>query len=234
MLSIKKAGDLIKAVRWAEAQRKQFKFSVSQAINATSKGLKLIPESKDKSILSDIRRHSEQKLDRPKKQFSTGWFATTAKKDNLRSLISPKDLPFDRDKYVKGLVKGGDRPSKWIENTARKLGNLPSNIDLVPTRQTPRDIYGNPKRGFVKKHFDKVSEGKTIIGKPKGRDSIGIYIIKGTTRKKQKLNALFVNRSTTSYPNLFANLEKKAMARANHSLPKYFLIRQEANVKANL
>ena len=230
MIKLDIKSELPTAIKWTNEHSKQLGFSIAQALTATSKGINQIPESKNKSIVSDIRRLSEQKLDLPKKQTSTGWFATTANKRTLTTVISPKNQPWDRSPYIEGLIKGGDRPSKWIENTARKLGRLPSNIDLVPTYNTPRDKFGNPRRGFVKKAFDKVGIGKTIIGRPEGTARpVGIYQVKGTS-----LQALFIGQSSTSYPAPFSNLEKKAFARANNVFGKYLRMRLEANVKANI
>ena len=231
MIKLDIKSQLPTAIKWTNEHSKQLGFSIAQALTATSKGINQIPESKNKSIVSDIRRLSEQKLDRPKKQTSTGWFATTANKRTLTTVISPKNKPWDRSPYIEGLIKGGDRPSKWIENTARKLGRLPSNIDLVPTHNVKRDNkYGNPKRTQIKRAFDQVGSGKTFIGKPEGTQRpIGIYQVKGTSMK-----ALFIAKPSTSYPAPFANLEKKAMARANNVFGKYLRMRLEANVKANI
>ena len=108
---------------------------------------------------------------------------------------------------------------------------MPSNIDLVPTHNVKRDNkYGNPKRTQIKRAFDQVGSGKTFIGKPEGTQRpIGIYQVKGTSMK-----ALFIGQASTSYPAPFANLEKKAMARANNVFGKYLRMRLEANVKANI
>jgi len=228
MIRLDVKSELPKAIKWTNEHTKQLPFSAAQALTATSKGIASIPESRNKSIISDLRRLAEQKLDRPKKQTSTGWFATTANKRTLETRITPKDKPWDRNKYFKGLMKGGDRPAKWIEKEARKLGSLPSNIDLVPTYNTPRDKYGNPRRGFVKKAFEKVGTGKTFIGRPEGTTRpLGIYQVKGSS-----LKALFVGQSSTSYPSPLAALENKAYARARNVFGKYLRMRLEANVKA--
>lgn len=222
--------ELPTAIKWTNQHTKQLPFSIAQALTATSKGIASIPESKNKSIISDLRRLAEQKLDRPKKQTSTGWFATTANKRTLETRISPKNQPWDRNPYVKGLMKGGDRPAKWIELEARKLSSLPSNIDLVPTSNTPRDAYGNPKRAFVKRHLSKVKSGNTFIGKPEGTTRpIGIYQVKGSS-----LTALFVGQSSTNYPAPLRGLDKKAYARAQQVFGKYLRMRLEANVKNNI
>ena len=221
--------ELPQATKWTNQHTKQLPFSIAQALTATSKGLASIPESKNKSIISDLRRLAEQKLDRPKKQTTTGWLATTANKRTLETRIIPKDQPYDRNPYIKGLMKGGNRPAKWIEREATKLSGLPRNIDLVPTRNTPRDTYGNPKRAFVKRHLSKVGSGKTFIGKPEGTTRpVGIYQVKGSS-----LKALFVGQSSTNYPAPLKGLDKKAYARAQQVFGKYLRMRLEANVKSN-
>ena len=230
MIKLDIKSELPTAVKWTNEHTKQLPFSIAQALTATSKGFAQIPDSKNKSVVSDLRRLAEQKLDRPKPQTSTGWFATTANKRTLTTVISPKNKPWDRSSYFVGNIKGGDRPSKWVETTARKLGRFPSNLDLVPTKNTPRDKFGNPRRGFVKKAFDNVGSGKTIIGKPQGSQRpLGIYQVKGSN-----LKALFIGQSSTNYPTPLASLENKAYARARMVFGKYFRMRLEANVKANV
>ena len=222
--------NLPQGIKWTNEHTKQLPFSIAQALTATSKGLASIPESKTKSIVEDLKRLAQQKLDRPKPQTAKGWFATTANKRTLTTVISPKNTNWDRAPYLAGNIKGGDRPNKWVENVAQKLSRIPSNIDLVPTKNTPRDKFGNPKRGFVKKQFDKVSSGKTFIGRPEGtRRPIGIYEAKGSN-----LKALFIAKSSTNYPSPLASVERKAFARANNVFGKYFRMRLEANVNKEI
>ena len=222
--------NLPQGIKWTNEHTKQLPFSIAQALTATSKGLASIPESKTKSIVEDLKRLAQQKLDRPKPQTAKGWFATTANKRTLTTVISPKNKPWDRTPYFVGNIKGGDRPSKWIEIEARKLGRLPSNLDLVPTRNIDRDKFGNPKRGQVKTLFKNVGSGKTFIGKPEGTSRpYGIYKVKGSG-----LEAKFVAKSSTSYPTPLASLENKAYARARMVFGKYFRMRLEANVKSNV
>ena len=222
--------ELPTAIKWTNQHTKKLPYSIAQSLTAISKGIKEIPQSQNKSIISDFRRLAEQKLDKPKKQTTTGWFATTARKTDLKTVITPKNKPWDRNPYVKGLMKGGDRPAKWIELEARKLSSLPSNIDLVPTRNTPRDTYGNPKRAFVKRHLSNVRSGKTFIGKPEGTTRpVGIYLVKGSS-----LTALFVGQSSTNYPAPLQGLDRKAYARAQQVFGKYLRMRLEANVRNSI
>ena len=235
MLRLDVKSELPRAIKWTNAHTKELPFSAAQALTATSKGIAQIPESKNKSIISDLRRLAEQKLDRPKKQTSTGWFATTARKTDLKTIISPKGpykgKGWDRTPYFKGLMKGGDRPNKWIELEARKLGSLPSNIDLVPTYNVKRDNYGNPKRTQIKTAFKNVGTGKTFIGKPENTTRpFGIYSV----ARSGSLTALFVAKSSTNYPSPLASLEDKAYARARLVFGKYLRMRLEANVKGSI
>ena len=113
--------NLPQGIKWTNEHTKQLPFSIAQALTATSKGIAQIPESKTKSIVEDLKRLAQQKLDRPKPQTAKGWFATTANKRTLTTVISPKNKPWDRASYLVGNIKGGDRPNKWVENVAQKL-----------------------------------------------------------------------------------------------------------------
>lgn len=234
MIKLDIKSELPKAVKWTNEHTKQLPFSIAQALTATSKGLAKIPESKTKNIIADYKRIINSRLDRPTKGIQNGFFATTANKRTLRTEITPKSTykgkGWDRGRYIAGNIKGGDRPNKWIEIEARKLGNIPSDLDLVPTRNVPRDDYGNPKRGFVKNKFKGVNRGKTFIGKPKQISRpYGIYDVS----KRGNLKAYFVGVSKTNYPKPLSDLKSKAQARANNVFGKYLRMRLEANVKAN-
>ena len=227
--------NLPQGIKWTNAHTKELPFSIAQALTATSKGLASIPESKNKSIISELRLLAKQKLDRPTKGIQDGWFATTARKNDLKTVVSPKskfkgrdgkEKGWNRSRYFVGNIKGGDRPNKWIELEARQLGTLPSNIDLVPTKAVKRDKFGNPNRRQIKTAFKNVGSGKTFIGKPEGSQRpFGIYKVKGTS-----LKALFVAKDSTSYPAPLAGLESKVHARARMVFGKYLKMRLKANV----
>ena len=235
MIKLDVKSELPTAIKWTNEHTKQLPFSIAQALTATSKGIAQIPESKNKSIISDLRRLAKQKLDRPTKGIQDGWFATTARKNDLKTVVSPKskfkgrdgnEKGWNRSRYFIGNIKGGDRPNKWIELESRQLGTLPSNIDLVPTKAVKRDKFGNPNRRQIKTAFQNVGSGKTFIGKPKGSQRpFGIYQVKGTS-----LKALFVAKDSTTYPAPLAGLENKAFARARMVFGKYLRLRLEANV----
>ena len=231
MIRLDVKSELPRGVRFTNEMVRQLPFTASQALNASVKGVAALPQSKNRSVIADLRRLANQKLDRPKKQVSEGWFATTAKKNNLQSRITPKDKPWDRNRYFVGNIRGGDRPAKWIELEARKLGTLPSNLDLVPTRHVKRDNYGNPKRGQIKTAFARVGSGQTIIGKPDNTSRpYGIYkVIKGGG-----LQALFVAKESTQYPRPLQNLERYAYARASRTFGPYFRELLEKNVSARV
>ena len=235
MIKLDIKSELPKAVKWTNEHTKQLPFSIAQALTATSKGIKQIPESKTKNILADYKRIINSRLDRPTKGIQNGFFATTANKRTLRTQITPKGTykgkGWDRGRYIAGNIKGGDRPNKWIEIEARKLGNIPSDLDLVPTSNVPRDNFGNPKRTFIKNKFKGVNSGKTFIGKPQQiARPYGIYDVS----KRGNLKALFVGVSKTNYPKPLKDLKSKAQARANNVFGKYLRMRLEANVKANV
>ena len=234
MIRLEVKSELPRGIKWTNEMTRQLPFSISQALNATAgnrAGINQFPEAASKGVLADLRRIVNKNLDRPKKQTAEGFFATTAKKTALFVRITPKNKPWDRNSYITGNIKGGDRPSKWIENTARKLGSLPSNIDLVPTKNVKRDNkYGNPKRAQIKRAFDQVGSGETFIGKPEGTQRpIGIYQVKGASMK-----ALFVGQSSTSYPTPLAGIERLAYARASRTFGPYLRRALDRNVKARV
>jgi hypothetical protein len=223
--------------KWMNEYTKQLPFSASQALNAVAgnrAGINQFPEARNKGVLADLRRILNNKLDRPKKQISEGFYSTTAKKTALFVRITPKGgknvKTWDRNKYIVGNIKGGDRPSKWIEIEARKLGRIPSNLDLVPTYNVKRDRYGNPNRTQIKRAFENVGSGKTLIGRPEGTTRpIGIYQQKGTS-----LKALFIAQPSTSYPTPLQGLERLAYARASRTFGPYLRKALEKNVRANV
>ena len=96
MIKLDIKSELPTAIQWTNEHTKQLPFSIAQALTATSKGIAQIPESKNKSIVEDLKRLAQQKLDRPKPQTAKGWFATTANKRTLTTVISPKNKPWDR------------------------------------------------------------------------------------------------------------------------------------------
>ena len=235
MIKLDIKSELPQAAKWTNEHTKQLAFSIAHALTATSKGIKQIPESKTKNILADYKRIINSKLDRPTKGIQDGFFASTANKVTLRTQITPKSKykgkGWDRGRYIEGNIKGGDRPNKWIELEARRLGNIPTDLDLVPTRNVPRDNFGNPKRMFVKGKLRGVSSGKTFIGKPQQISRpYGIYDVS----KRGNLKAWFVAVPTTSYPTPLSGLKSKAQARANNVFGKYLRIRLKANVAANV
>lgn len=218
MIRLDVKSELPQGIKFTNEFVRQLPFTASQALNASVKGVAALPESKNKSVIADLRRLANRKLDRPTKGIQNGWFATTAKKTSLFSIIRPKDKPWERNRYFVGNIRGGDRPNKWIELEARKLGTLPSNLDLVPTRNTPRDRYGGPKHTFIKRKFQQVGSGKTFIGKPENSSRpYGIYkVIKGGG-----LQALFVAKESTQYPMPLKDLERYAYARASRTFGPY-------------
>ena len=235
MIKLDIKSELPTAIKFTNEHVNQLPFSVAQALTASSKGIRQIPESRTRSIMSDLRRLAKQKLDRPTKGIQDGWFATTARKTDLKTVIFPKGKyrgkGWDRTRYFLGNIKGGDRPDKWVELEARKLGSLPSNVDLVPTYNVKRDNKtGNPNRRQIKTAFKNVGTGKTFIGKPDNTTRpFGIYKVKGSG-----LEALYVAKSSTSYPSPLASLEAKVYARASSVFGRYLRMRLESNVNAEM
>lgn len=236
MITLDVKSELPKGIKWTNEMTKQLPFSASQALNGVvgnRAGINQFPEAASKGILADMKRLMNRKLDRPKKQTVEGFYATTAKKRALFVKITPKGGPgiktWDRNRYISGNVQGGDRPNKWIELEARKLGSIPRNVDLVPTYNVKRDNkHGNPNRTQIKNAFKNVGSGKTFIGKPENSTRpYGIYSV----AKTGSLKALFVAKSSTQYPKLLAGMESYAYARASRTFGPYLRRALERNVK---
>lgn len=228
--------ELPKAIRWTDAHTKQLAFSVSQALNATSKGLRQLQGSKERSILSDLQRLSERQLDRPKSATASGWFATTANKRNLEVVIAPKNKPWNRARYLLGNVKGGLRPLKGYERVLADLGDLPSGYRLVPTRHAKRDTYGNPRRALISKLIDNTTlpagtRGAVFVGKPPNSDRpYGVY----QTQARGKLRAVFIAQPDARYNAPLQRLPQFAQARANQTFGPYVRQLLEINVRNEL
>ena len=239
MIKLEIRSELPRGVKWTNEMTRQLPFSASQALNAVAgnrAGINQIPEAASKGLLADLRRIMNTKLDRPKKQTSEGFYATTAKKTALFVKITPKGgagvKTWDRNRYIVGNIEGGDRPNKWIELEARKLGSIPSNISLVPTYNVKRDNkHGNPKRTQIRNAFRDVGSGKTFIGKPKNSTRpFGIYSV----ARPGSMKALFIAQSSTSYPTPLAGIERMAYARASRTFGSYLRRALDRNVKARV
>jgi len=136
-------------------------FSISQAMNASVKGLAAIPGSKQKSAVNGLAGSSKRFFDRPKPATSTGFFATTANKRTLSLVIKPKDKPWDRNRYLSGNIFGGARPPKPFEIAfaAQSKGQIPTGARFVPTGAIKQDRYGNVSKSNLRKILNSVGTG---------------------------------------------------------------------------
>jgi hypothetical protein len=64
--------ELPTAIKWTNEHTKQLPFSISQAMNASVKGLAAIPGSKQKSALNALAVSASRFLDRPKPATASG------------------------------------------------------------------------------------------------------------------------------------------------------------------
>ena len=130
---------------------------------------------KGKNIISDWERFTKQKLDRPTPSLAKGFavergqFAT---KRRLSTLLVGKTTGWNRNRYILGNIKGGDRPNTWADQFSQK-GTLPPNTKLVPTRNLKRDPRtGGPSYSAVKRLLNKAGSnpsggtGTVFVGKP--------------------------------------------------------------------
>lgn len=227
--------ELPKAIKWTDAYTKQLPFSIAQAITATAKGIKSIPESKSKNVVSDLERLTKQRLDKPKPSTVKGYRATTANKRTLKAEIMAKEKPYKRNRYIVGNIKGGPRPRTWA-NAFEQFGTIPSGNVLVPTKNVPRDRYGGPKRSFVKAALGKATrnptaKGQVFVGQPANkRRPFGVYKLAAGGQ----LKALFIAKPQAIYPKPLSKAYKLAQARTNNVFGSYLRKALEANVKASM
>lgn len=227
--------ELPKAIKWTDAHTKQLPFSIAQAITATAKGIKTIPESKSKNVVSDLERLTKQRLDKPKPSTVKSYRATTANKRTLQAQILPKEKPYKRNRYIVGNIKGGPRPRTWA-NAFEQFGTIPSGHVLVPTRNVPRDRYGGPKRSFVKTALSNATrnptaKGQVFVGQPANkRRPFGVYKLTASGQ----LRALFLAQPQAIYPSPLSRIYKLAQARTNNVFGPYLRKALKANVEAAL
>ena len=193
--------ELPTAIKWTNEHTKQLPFSIAQAMTASAKGLAAIPGSKQKSALNALAGSSKRFLDRPKPQTSTGFFATTANKRTLQVLITPKDKPWDRNRYLSGNILGGQREVKRYEvGFAKKSnGQIPVGTRFVPTGAVKPDRFGNVSRANLRKILENVNtQGKDsiMIGTPRGdARAAGVY----RRQANGKLRPLFLVDNSLDY-----------------------------------
>lgn len=235
-ISLDIKSELPKGIKWTNAHTKQLPFSIAQAITATAKGVRQVPESKRKNIVADFERYTAQKLDRPKPQTQKGYRATTANKRTLSLWILAKEKPFNRTRYIVGNIKGGERPRTKFTTAFARLGDLPTGQVLVPTKNVPRDKFGGPQRRFVSAAIAKTTRnpqrvGDVFVGRPNDSERpFGVYKIKAGSR----LQALFIAKDRAIYPRQLDGIYKLANARAKNVFGRYFRRLLEANVRAEM
>lgn len=229
--------ELPKAIKWTDLHTTQLAFSISQAMNASVKGLAAISGSKQKSALNAIAGSSKRFLDQPKPQTQTGFRATTATKRNLQIAILPKDKPWSRNRYLMGNVKGGQRAPKPFEVVfaANSDGSIPTGSFFTPTGAVKPDRYGNVSRANLRKIIESVDNssgkrGSVFIGKPaNSANAAGVY-----RRTKLGLRPLFlVQPSAPTYSARFP-ADRIAMGKIKTTFGLYFRDRLSRNVAAEL
>jgi len=231
--------ELPKAIKWTNEHTKQLPFSISQAMNASVKGLAAVPGSKQKSAINGLAGSSKRFFDRPKPATSTGFFATTANKRTLSLVIKPKDKPWDRNRYLSGNIFGGARPPKPFEIAfaAQSKGQIPTGARFVPTGAIKQDRYGNVSKSNLRKILNGVGTGSNtgnniFIGKPTGGGrQLGVY----RRERKFKLRPLFFVESSVDYSARFPAvriIESKVKSTFGLYLRTQLARNVAANVKA--
>jgi hypothetical protein len=240
--------ELPKAIKWTDLHTKQLPFSISQAMNASVKGLAAIPGSKQKSALNALAGASRRYLDQPKPQTQTGFFATTAKKRSLVIEIRPKtkflgkdggEKGWDRTRYLMGNIDGGKRAPKPYEivfaaNASDK--SVPIGSFFVPTRFQKRDRYGNISKSNLNKIINSFGTGSRsgsniFVGTPKGGNrQAGVY----RRERGYTIRPLFfLETAAPSYQAIFP-ARQQAMAKIQTTFGLYLRDRLARNVAAEL
>ena len=229
--------ELPTAIKWTNQHTKQLPYSISQAINASVQGSKFIAGSPQKSALNRLAGSSRRYLDRPKKQTQKGFRATIAKKSLLMSVITPKDRPYNQNRYLSGSILGGYNRQKYdalfVRHSTAK--NIPSNSRLVPTPAVKRDKYGNITKTTINKLYKSIGTGNTsgnniFIGKPTGGSRpAGVY----RRERNFKLRPLFIAQSTVSYNAIFP-AKKEAEGAITKTFGLYLRRQLQVNVSKEI
>jgi hypothetical protein len=227
--------ELPTAIKWTNEHTKQLPFSIAQAMTASAKGLAAIPGSKQKSAINALAGSSKRFLDRPKPQTSTGFFATTANKRTLQVLITPKDKPWDRNRYLSGNILGGQRAPKPYEIAfaARSNGDIQQGSRFVPTGAIKPDAFGNVSKANIRRvinSLEKTGRGRTMIGRPEGTTKpLGVY----RQEARGRLRPLFLVKPVNNYSAVFP-AQRIAEEKIRSVFGLYLRDRLARNVSANV
>ena len=231
--------ELPTAIKWTNQHTKQLPYSISQAINASVQGSKFLPGSKQKSALNTLAGSSRRYLDKPKPSTQKGFRATIAKKSTLTSVITPKDRPYNQNRYLSGSILGGTRRPKYdalfVNHPAAK--DMPRNSKLVPTGflDKHKDQYGNVKKSFINKLYKSVGTGNRtgnniFIGKPRGgARPAGVY----RREREYVLRPLFIAQSTVGYNAIFP-AKKEAEGAITKTFGLYLRRQLQVNVSKEI
>ena len=244
-ISLDIKSELPKAIKWTDLHTKQLPFSISQAMNASVKGLAAIPGSKQKSALNALAGASRRYLDQPKPQTQTGFFATTAKKRSLVIEIRPKtkflgkdggEKGWNRTRYLMGNIDGGRRAPKPFELVFAAQSNnaISTGSFFTPTGAVKPDRFGNVSKSSLRRIIDNIDNtsskrGSVFVGRNERANTAGVY-----RRTKLGLRPLFlVQPSAPTYQAIFP-AERVAMAKITSTFGIYLRDRLARNVAAEL
>ena len=227
--------ELPTAIKWTNEHTKQLPFSIAQAMTASAKGISSIPGSKQKSALNALAGSAKRFLDKPKPQTAKGFRATTANKRNLSLLITPKDVLWDRNRYLSGNILGGQRAPKPFEIAfaARSNGDIQQGSRFVPTGALKPDAFGNVSRANIKRvinSLEKTGRGRTLIGRPEGTTKpLGVY----RQEARGRLRPLCLVKPVNNYSAVFP-AQRIAEEKIRSVFGLYLRDRLARNVAANV
>jgi len=229
--------ELPTAIKWTNEHTKQLPFSISQAMNASVKGLAAIPGSKEKSALNGLAGSANRFLDRPKPATAAGFFATTANKRTLSLVIKPKDKPWNRNRYLSGNIFGGQRAPKPYEIAlaSKSDGQIPAGARFVPTGAIKQDRYGNISKTNLRNIINSVGTGSNkgnniFIGRPSGGGRpLGVY----RRERSFKLRPLFLVETSLNYSARFP-AARIIQSKVQTTFGMYLRTQLSRNVAANV
>jgi hypothetical protein len=227
--------ELPTAIKWTNEHTKQLPFSIAQAMTASAKGISSIPGSKQKSAINALQGSAKRFLDKPKPQTAKGFRATTANKRNLSLLITPKDVIWDRNRYLSGNILGGQRAPKPFEIAfaARSNGDIQQGSRFVPTGALKPDAFGNVSKANIKRvinSLEKTGRGRTVIGRPEGTTKpLGVY----RQEARGRLRPLFLVKPVNNYNAVFP-AQRIAEDKIRSVFGLYLRDRLARNVAANV
>ena len=168
----------------------------SRVRSATATALTRSAQSAQAKIKADIARV----FDRPTPWALNSTRIEPAKKDKLNAAVWLKNrdsLPGGPRSYLWPEVLGGGRERKGYEGKLLAVGVLRPNEFTVPTRDAPRDGYGNVPASFIRQMLSQLQAAETQPGY-QANVRRGAAQSAASKRRQLKAGTFFVSRGKTT------------------------------------